>query len=621
MSPERLVEAPRRESSGFMQTFASFKFGRRAVLLACTLGLPLMATAADPPGQLTPIDVKVRVYEERMNAAPPAASNTTTRPRSSELSTASTTSEENVPAMDEVIWLNLPDPADAATAFEQRLAGTRHSDTVKREYRRIYDDAKAYVREIERPNQYRLTLNEALKRAIASNFLIRIDSFAPAISTAQAVQAEAVFDTAFFAQINRNNQDRPAPNQLAATKTDTTVVNGGIRQLLTSGAQVSLAHTMTRVDNPGFRFQTINPIWQQGFVAELRQPVLKNFGIDYNRAQINIRKTERKINEQAFRSRVIEVLNNTERAYWDLARARREVTIGAELLAQAQLTLRQVEARREFDSYLTLVSASRATVSNRQFIFLQLKNTVRNAEDQLLNLMNDKDLPMAKDLEVIPIEQPTTIDLVRDRVEEVATALRSRPEIIQARHGVDVARLQLGIAKNQALPQFDVVYRMTLNGLGNNADNSFDQVTTANFTDQYVGIEFAWNFAERGERAGIRVAALTQSRAVTTYKKAIDDVIADCRVALRNLNTSYEQLSPSRDAVLSGTDRLRALQERQERKSPPELDTIFNAQVTLAESRRGLLAAVITYNQGIVDVERAKGTLLEYDNVNIANEP
>lgn len=604
-----------------MQTFASIRSGRRTlfgIALLCTTGSKLFAQSPEP---LTPIDTRVRAYEERMRAQPSTQSPGETRPRGGEALSPSSQSAVTMPDLEEVIWLGIPDPINAARVFDERLTKTRYSDTVRREYERIFSDAKTYIKEIERPSQYRLTLNEALKRAIAGNFQIRIDSFAPAISSAQAVQAESVFDTAFFAQINRDNQDRPAINQLAATKTDSVVINGGIRQLMTTGGQVTFAHTMTRVDNPGFRFQTVNPIWQQAFVAELRQPVLRNFGIDYNRSQINIRKTERKINEEAFRARVIEILNNTERAYWELSRARREVVIGAELLAQAQLTLRQVEARREFDAYLTLVSASRATVSQRQFLYIQLKNNVRNAEDLLLNLLNDKELPMAKDLEVIPLDMPTIVNLLRDGVEEVGTALRCRPEINQARHAVDVARLQLGIAKNQALPQLDLVYRMTLNGIGNNSDNSFDEVTSGNFSDQYVGVEFAWNFAERGERAGIRIAALAQSRAVTTYKKALDDVIADCRVALRNLNTAYEQLSPSRDAVVSAADRLRALQERQERKSPPELDTIFNAQVGLAENRRALLAAVVAYNQGIVDVERAKGTLLDYDNVVIANEP
>ena len=66
---------------------------------------------------------------------------------------------------------------------------------------------------------------------------------------------------------------------------------------------------------------------------------------------------------------------------------------------------------------------------------------------------------------------------------------------------------------------------------------------------------------------------------------------------------------------------IRSLQERQERKSPSELNVILNAQSNLAAARRGLLQSAATYNTGIVDVERAKGTLLEYDNVVLAEEP
>jgi outer membrane protein TolC len=210
---------------------------------------------------------------------------------------------------------------------------------------------------------------------------------------------------------------------------------------------------------------------------------------------------------------------------------------------------------------------------------------------------------------------------VRDHFHEVETALQRRPEILQARHAVDVARLQLGIAKNQALPQLDVIYRMTLNGLANNSDRAFDQMTSGNFTDHFIGLEFVWNFAERAERAGIRMAALQQSQAVSAYKQALDNVITDCRVVLRNLETSFEQVGPSRDAVMSSFDNLRALQERQERKTPADLDTVFNAQSSLSQARRAFLQALVSYNQGIVDVERAKGTLLEYDNVIIANQP
>jgi outer membrane protein len=375
------------------------------------------------------------------------------------------------------------------------------------------------------------------------------------------------------------------------------------------------------VENRPTATDLYNPIWTDNFAAELRQPLLRNFGIDFNRAQINIRKLQRLANEEAFRARVIEILTKTEQAYWTLVAARRDVVTSAETLAHAQNTLDQIAARKDFDAYQTLLYRSESAVKAREFDYINVKNRVRNAEDQLLNLMNDPDLPLSADYEILPGDDPMLTPVVRDRFKIVETALERRPELMQARDSVDIARLQLGIAKNQALPRLDAVYRMTVNGLGGSSDQAWDQMTGGNFTDNFVGIEFAWNFGERGERAGIRIAALQQSQTVLQYKKALDDVITDCRVALRNLETNFNQISPSYQAVIAASENLRSLQERQERKSPAELDTVLSAQVNVAEARRGFLQSVIQYNTGIIDVERAKGTLLEYDNVILSKQP
>jgi len=428
------------------------------------------------------------------------------------------------------------------------------------------------------------------------------------------VQAEAAFDAAFFGNVNRNNTDQPSPNQFPP-KTDTTTITGGIRKLLVTGATVTLTHNQVRVENRPNAALRWNPVWTDNFAAELRQPLLRNFGIDFNRAQINIRKLQRQANEEAFRARVINILDQTEQAYWTLVAARRDVVTSAETLAHAQNTLDQVEARKDFDAYQTLVYRSQTAVKAREFDYINVKNRVRNAEDQLLNLLNDPELPLSADYEILPEDNPMLTPVVRDRFKIVETALERRPELVQARDSVDIARLQLGIAKNQALPRLDAVYRMTVNGIGGNADRAWDQMTGGNFTDNFVGIEFAWNFGERAERAGIRIAALQQSQAVLQYKRSLDDVITDCRVALRNLETNFNQIGPSYQAVIAAHENLRSLQERQERKSPAELDTVLSAQVNLADARRGFLQAVTQYNTGIIDVERAKGTLLEYDNV------
>jgi len=576
---------------------------------------------------------KVQRYEQRMSTSEPfhtvAKLAAMDAPAPAELTGRATASQPTTtqPSLESVLWLHVPDPEMAVQALDKRIEITRFSDTVRREYaEKIYPRTKELIQEIRREKIIRLSLAEAIRRALANNYQIRFDSYGPAVSAAQVVQAEAIFDVTFFANISRDNTDRPQP-QIQRTHagqrafaTDTTVVAGGIRKLLDTGAQVSLSQTMTRIDNPSFVYTVHYPLWQQNFVAEIRQPTLRGFGIDFNRAQINIRKTEKKINEEVYRASVILTLNTVEQAYWDLVGARRDVVIAAELLAQAMHTYAQVDARKEYDAYKVLLERSRVSVEGRTFEFIDVKRRVRDAEDRLLNLLNDPVLPLSAGFEIIPSDQPTILELIRDRFHEVETAIKHRPEILQARHAVDIASLQLGVAKNQALPQLDVIYRWTVNGVGPSADNAFDEETTNNFSDHFVGMEFAWNFGERAERAGIRIAALQQMQAALRYKRAIDDVITDCQISLRNFQTSFEQILPSSNAVVSAYESLRSLQERQERKSPAELDAVFSSQLNLAQSRRALLAALVAYNKGIVDVERAKGTLLQYDNI-ILSEP
>ncbi|MFQ5429760.1 MAG: hypothetical protein ACE5E1_05560, partial [Phycisphaerae bacterium] len=239
--------------------------------LILTIGLLLLGVRCHSP-QAGPAGDQVERYEDRMTATMPVVAApdlpAMDQPAPVELSGEVAATE---PSLDTAIWLHLPDPSTAPEIFKKRLEITRFGqENIEREYREIYQETEKLIKEIERPRQVRLTLADCLRRALANNYQIKIDGYAPAISTAQVVQAEAAFDVAFFANVNRNNTDRPTPSQLLASATDTTIVNGGIRKLLATGANVTLSHVMTRIDNPGFQFQTLNPSWTQNFQAELR---------------------------------------------------------------------------------------------------------------------------------------------------------------------------------------------------------------------------------------------------------------------------------------------------------------------------------------------------------------
>ena len=65
---------------------------------------------------------------------------------------------------------------------------------------------------------------------------------------------------------------------------------------------------------------------------------------------------------------------------------------------------------------------------------------------------------------------------------------------------------------------------------------------------------------------------------------------------------------------------LRSLQTRAETVDPTYLETELNGVERLANARQNLVSVVTDYTITLVELEKAKGTLLEYDNVAITDE-
>jgi uncharacterized protein YhdP len=113
----------------------------------------------------------------------------------------------------------------------------------------------------------------------------------------------------------------------------------------------------------------------------------------------------------------------------------------------------------------------------------------------------------------------------------------------------------------------------------------------------------------------IRRARLQQTQAIASHRAQIENVIREVKQAIRDLQTSYEQVGPSLRAARASRDQLQATKARQERLDPPSLQVELDAHEALAASRDALLQVLANYNIALSNVERAKGTLLRYNNI------
>lgn len=534
------------------------------------------------------------------------------------------------PALAEILE-QLPDPSEAAAVYEARhqaLVRESREERVPRNFRLVSDYALELLMQIRRPDEKRLSLAECVQRALENNYSIRIASYTPAISQTGIVEAEAAFDSVFFLDSGWDKQDPSVPNRLAVAKSDARSLEGGIRQLLPTGmrAQVSLASRRNFQDAlmkgvaPGTP-STPNPVWTTDFVASLTQPLLRGFGLDVNRAQINIAKANHQIAREQFLREVRETLFNVESAYWRLAQARRQAAILAATVAQNKVTYDNMYDRRFHDATEVEIQNARSRWQGRYVSFLESVKNIRDAEDTLKNLLNDPALTLSNDIEIVPSDTPAITPMALDQFAEVRTALDMRSEIAEAKLNIERARIQTAVAKNQTLPQLDLSFSYDVNGLEASADSSFDNMTTNRYRSWSLAAQFSYPLGNRGPRAAHRRARLEEAQAVVALQRATDLVVQEVNEAVRTLAVRFAQIPPSYEASRASERNLRALQARTQRIDPSYLETELNAVERLANDRQALLQVVVEYNIAIVAVERTKGTLTQYNNVVVVDDP
>lgn len=544
-------------------------------------------------------------------------------------------SEPTPPA--EVLAIEVPDPAFLeevlAAQLAQRLAeiegNPRLSDEQKaqlRKERQDHYDARVppileRLERIERPAKVELSFTDAVRRALENSYAIQARSYGPAVESTRIVEAEAQFDAVFFANMTLDKEDTPTASQLQGTELEVGSYEAGVRKLLSSGMQVQTSYRLERRYSD-LVFQTLNPSYTNQFTVEFRQPLLKNFGLDFNRAQIEISKLDRGMSVEQLRRDIRELIYSVEQAYWRLVQARRAVGISAELITDLQSIYHSMKQRADagYDMFRVQLSLPASRIEQREAEFIRLVNSVKNAEDTLKRLMNDPDLNMSRDIEIVPTDVFSLEPMVLDMVAEVAAGLMHRSELREAKLAIEQARLGIGVAKNQVLPRLDVLFRYVVDGLGGTADGAFDQLTANDFHTYLAMVEFEWPIGNRAGEAALRRARLQQAQALAACRDSAENTILEVQEAVREIRSSYDQIGPSMRAVEASREWLSVIKARQERRDSLTLEQELDAHAALASSQQQLLEALVSYNIALTNLERRKGTLLEYNNVVIRGE-
>jgi len=305
--------------------------------------------------------------------------------------------------------------------------------------------------------------------------------------------------------------------------------------------------------------------------------------------------------------------------------AERELAIQEELYNQTVSTSILLQQRAGQDVTLVQLTQSNAALQSRALALVDARYRLRNLSHELKRRVNDPNLPVASPVVVLPDDRPVETPIKFDLAEQIESALSNRAELAQQQVRIDSASVVYKAAQNNVLPQLNLVGSVNPKGGGDDFDGSLTNLSQFRQTDFSIGFQLEVPLGNREARAILQRTGLQRMQAITQYKDLIEQVTQEVKTAHDNVYNAWERLTAARQALFAAQASLDAIQQEQDvgnaPLTPEFVNRKLNAQEVLAQARREDARAATDYNTNISALERAKGTLLKYDNVVMAEEP
>jgi outer membrane protein TolC len=286
----------------------------------------------------------------------------------------------------------------------------------------------------------------------------------------------------------------------------------------------------------------------------------------------------------------------------------------------------QLDQRRALDASEAQYRAARATLLERRSDLQRAGAAVQNAEARLRALVNDPEFGTYEAVELTPLDLPTYQLLPVDLHQSLGEAMCYRPEVTQSLKQIRAGAVRLNMSKNELLPVLNLVAETYVAGLASNSNvgqawgNQFDQGQPG----YSVGVQFEVPLGNRAANARNLRRQIELRQLQNQYQVTLQTVGLEVEVAVRELETSGQELTAKAEAVAAREEQLAYLETRWERLPREDLaasfmlENILTAQDRLLEAEFEYLQSNVTYNLSLMNLKRATGSLLQHEMVTIS---
>ncbi|MEM6692029.1 MAG: TolC family protein [Planctomycetota bacterium] len=471
-----------------------------------------------------------------------------------------------------------------------------------------------------------VSLSELVDVSLFSSPKIASILIQPRIGIQETVMADSEFDAASFLDARFADTNDPIGSQLitgndATRFRDETFTSGfGFRKRTRDGGNWELSQ---RLGTQGNNSTFLVPNAQSTTRLELNftQPLMRGRGKQVAQTRIILARLEAAMASDQARRQIESHLMELAEVYWSLYRHRQEYAQRLALREQALDVSKIVKPRQVVDASQRQLLKVESALVRRESGIIDSRTKILDLQTQLRALTGDAKLQNSTSIELIPIEK------IRTRPSEISSrdaalvGLQERPDIAESLQQIRSLMTRVGAAKNQVLPQLDLILSGYVAGLDNRSD-AFDS-----FTNQFTtgrpsfagGINFDLPVANRLARARVAREQLELNRAIHRFQQTTEDALAEIEIAVRRIDQTRSTVNAQQKAVEVSRREVEFLERRLRLLPNPEesiivlIEDLLDAQTQLAAELDGLNSALTDHVMSHLRLRREMGTLVQLE--------
>ncbi|HUR58218.1 MAG TPA: TolC family protein [Opitutaceae bacterium] len=458
------------------------------------------------------------------------------------------------------------------------------------------------------------TLEDAIALAVRKNFNLQIQGNTVDQQKEALNIAKAIFDPNLTASARRSvNQAASNISILEGTqregqRTDSTTVNVGVSERLPTNGTVSIGANLSR-NATNSTTSLLNPAFGNGISASINQPLLQNAGRVAARSNIERTRLGLGIAYINYKSQVLDLIAQAENAYYNLVNARETLRIRQSTFETANRFFEENQTRRTTGVATDLdVLSSEVGVANARRAIILAEESVRNAEENLLNLIN---LP---EFDVRP--GAVKFEDYHDGIPNFASSYKMArdyyPQSLSADETLKQLMIDLETARRNKLPNLNLDASLGYTARATNA--GYEQVI-ANLPNDHgnnwsVGLTYQMPWGQHADKARYRQAQIAVGSQKIRIEQAEQELIVRVRQAVRSIETNISAV----EIAAKATELSLRQYEQQKARFDAGLATAFlvlQQQDALENARFQELTAKINLRRAVTELRRLEGSSIE----------